>query len=635
MVFGYYSIFTAKDSSLKFDFLKKYFAIFFTAYVLLLLTKTVFYFYLEESFADFSLWEVFYAILWGYKFDFAASAVVAFLATLFDWNRKVFSIVGSFSLVGLFSLQMGDILYFHESSRHISYEITDTLTDAKGLFMTAYTQHMLLTLVALVFGVMLFYLLFKGLMRFEKSAFNKSYFLKKFLLIVLTVFFIRGMFQGIPLNPWQANQIGEGKLATLSLNAVYNVVYVLANSKKKLKPIALPKVSEEEIKKAFSELYSDELLKSQVKKLDNPNIVFLFLESWSAVNMKSYGYPKATTPFFDALLKKSVRPIAMMAGGHRTTEGLFATLTSLQNPLGRSVAKTNLQSFSYPSIIKILKEKKGYSSAFFQGSSKETSGTGSLAQDLGFTESYGKRDVISRQYKENSWGVHDFDLYDFSLERVAQMKKPFVIGINGATTHDDKIPKGIKKLHFSNENSMNGFLNAMHFADMALEKFVKDTEKKYPNTLFVLFADHCGGVRGTAFQNYLIPFALYHKDLEAKAYDVILSQRDIAPTVYDLIIGNYKADEVGFSGKSLLRDQRFFADYYSSGTLGWVEGNKALELNIATNKERCFEIVNFKNSEVKCSNDIMAFKERTLSFTEVSQRLLFSGKSKEFIKYRK
>jgi phosphoglycerol transferase MdoB-like AlkP superfamily enzyme len=605
------------------------------AYLLLFFTKIVFYFYLKEDFFELSLLEVLYATLWGYKFDFAAAAVVAFLATLFDWSKRVFTFVSAFLLLGIFALQMGDILYFHESSRHIGYEITDTLTDANSLFMTAYSQHISLTFIAMILGVILFYFFSKWLIRFEKILLNKSYLVKKLLLIVLTVFFIRGMFQGIPLNPWQANQIGESKLAILSLNAVYNVVYVLANSKKKLQALSLPKVSQEEIEKAFLELYSDKELRSSVKKLENPNIVFLFLESWSAVNMKSYGYPKTTTPFFDALLEKSVHPIAMMAGGHRTTEGLFATLTSLQNPLGRSVAKTNLQSFSYPSIIKILKEKKGYSSAFFQGSSKETSGTGSLAQDLGFTESYGKRDVLNREYKENAWGVHDFDLYDFSLERVKEMKKPFVIGINGATTHDDKIPNGIKSMHFSDDKAINGFLNAVHFADMALEKFVKETEEQYPNTLFVLFADHCGGVRGTAFQNYLIPFALYHKALEPKAYEVILSQRDIAPTVYDLVVGDYKADEVGFSGKSLLSDQRFFADYYYSGTLGWVEENKVLELNIATGKERCFEIVNFKNSEVKCSNDIMAFKQRALSFTEVSQKLLFSGKSEAFINYRK
>ncbi len=600
---------------------------------MVLLTKVIFYLYLHDEFADFTSQEAFYAMVWGYKFDFAIAGVVAFLATLFDWNKKLFALVGSLLVVSIFLLQIGDVLYYNEANRHIGYEITDTFTDASSLFMTAYGQHRLLTLSSLTLAILLFVGLYRWLVRFHKTKLRKIYVAQKLILIVLTVFFVRGMAQRIPLNPWQSNQIGEGKLANLALNSSYNVLYVLANSGKKLKKMKLPKVDKDEIIVAFRELYPKDNRKQTIPQLKKPNIIFLFLESWSAVNMKSYGYPKATTPFFDEMLKKSLHPKAMMAGGHRTTEGIFATLVSYQNPLGRSVAKSNLQGFDYSSIIKMLKQK-GYESAFFQGTSKETSGTGSLAQDLGFSKSYGKHDIKERKYSENHWGVQDVDLYNFALKKIDSMKKPFVIGINGATTHDDVLPKGIESKQFSEDKAFNRQLNALHFADMALGEFVKEVEKQYPNTLFVFFADHCGGVRGTIFQSYLIPFALYHKDLEPKSYDVVLSQRDIAPTVYDLAIGDYKKDNINFSGKSLLDDQRFFADYYHNGLLGWVEKDKILELNLATNKEKCYELRGFKNEEIECSDEIRSFKNRMLSFTEVSQSLLFEGKTDKFIEYR-
>ena len=601
---------------------------------MVLLTKVIFYFYLHEEFSSFSFQESLYAMVWGYKFDFAIAGVVAFLATLFDWSKKLFALLGSLLVVSIFLLQIGDILYYNEANRHIGYEITDTFTDASSLFMTAYGQHRLLTFSSLIMAILLFVGLYRWLLKFPKIELRKIYMAQKLILIVLTVFFVRGMAQGIPLNPWQSNQIGEGKLANLALNSSYNVLYVLANSHKKLKKMKLPAIDKDEIKVAFRELYyPEDKSKKSLPQLTQPNIVFFFLESWSAVNMKSYGYPKSTTPFFDEMLKKSVHPKAMMAGGHRTTEGIFTTLVSYQNPLGRSIAKSNLEGFDYSSIIKILKQK-GYGSAFFQGTSKETSGTGSLAQDLGFSKSYGKRDVQEKIYPENHWGVQDVDLYNFSLKQIDNMKKPFVIGINGATTHDDVLPEGFESKEFSEDRAYNKQLNALHFADMALGEFVKKIEKKYPNTLFVFFADHCGGVRGTIFQSYLIPFALYHKDLEPKNYDVMLSQRDIAPTVYDLAVGDYKKDKINFSGKSLLDDQRFFADYYHNGLLGWVEKDKILELNLATNKEKCYELKGFKNEEIECSNKVRAFKKRMLSFTEVSQSLLFEGKTDKFIEYR-
>ncbi len=618
---------------MKLDFLKKYFTIFLTVYIVVLLTKVIFYFYLHKDFLAFSVEDSFYAMIWGYKFDFAIAGVVAFLATLFDWSKKPFALVGSLLVVSIFLLQMGDILYFNEANRHIGYEITDTFTDASSLFMTAYGQHTLLTLSSLIIASFLFIGLYRWFIKFPKIELHKIYMVQKLVLIVLTVFFVRGMAQHIPLNPWQSNQIGEGKLANLALNSSYNVLYVLANSGKKLKKIKLPKVDKDEIEVAFRELYPKEKSKKAIPQLKQPNIIFFFLESWSAVNMKSYGYPKETTPFFDDMLKKSIHPKAMIASGHRTTEGIFATLVSYQNPLGRSVAKSNLQGFDYTSIIKILKQK-GYGSAFFQGTSKETSGTGSLAQDLGFSKSYGKRDVKERIYAQNHWGVQDVDLYNFAIKKIDGMKKPFVIGINGATTHDDVLPKGIEPKEFSKDRAYNRQLNALHFADMALGEFVKKLEKKYPNTLFVFFADHCGGVKGNAFENYLIPFALYHKDLKPKSYDVMLSQRDIAPTVYDLAVGDYKKDKINFSGKSLLDDQQFFADYYHNGLLGWVEKDKILELNLATNKEKCYELKEFKNKEIECSNEIHSFKKRMLSFTEVSQSLLFEGKTDKFIEYR-
>ena len=617
-----------------FNCMKNYFTTFFISYIVLIFTKLIFILYLYNYFKDINTLELFLSIFAGYKFDFATSGFIALLSSLFNFRKTLFTFGSAIFIVILLLTQLSDILYFYESSRHIGYEITDTITDMGSLFMTAYSQHTIFTILSLLFALFLFLFLLEYIYKLKVQSFNKMYFVNQFILLLITIFFVRGMTQSIPLNPWQSNKIGDTKLASIALNGTYNIIYSLANKKKQLQPLKLPNLDEETIKLSLDEIYQENdtnitfpIIKSK------PNIVFLFLESWSATLIKPYGGKYDTTPFFNQLLQKSIRPTIMIAGGHRTTEGMFAVISSWQNPLGKSVAKTQLQNFKYPSIVNEFNHI-GYNSAFFQGTSKETSGTGSFAQNLGFKQSYGKKDITKRIYEENYWGVHDVDLYNFVQEKLnSTLKEPFVIGINGATTHDNKIPKGIEKINFTTDK-INDELNALHFSDMALKGFVENVENKYPNTIFVVFADHCGGGVSSMLKNYEIPFALYSKQLILpKYYDTYLPQRDIAPSVYDLVIGNYKTSNIAFSGKSLFQDNNFFADFYHNGILGWIENHHLIQLNLTNNNLKCFDINQLDINETKCIDKSIELKNHALSFTKTSQDLLFSNKIKNFFQF--
>lgn len=617
--------------------MKNYFSIFFSAYFIILLTKFIFVFYLKNQFSDFSIYELSYAIFWGIKFDLAASAIITFIISFFDFNKKVFAIFGSSAIVMVFLTQISDILYFEESSRHVGYEIIDIIGDAQSLFMTALSQHTLLTVLSYIVAILIFIIFYKLFKNIEVTPFNKYYILKKLLIVLISIFFIRGMFQHIPLHPWQSNEIGNSQLASVALNPVYNIIYSLVQKKKKLSKLQIPGVDEKTLHTSIKQIYKHENVSVNLPIIKTkPNIVFFFSEGWSAKFMNPYGFEKITTPVYDSILKKSIHPRFMIANGRRTTEGIFATLTSYQNPLGKTIAKTQLQNYKYDSIIEEL-TKKGYQTAFFQGSSKDTSGTGSLINNLGFQQSFGKRDVIERIYEENYWGIQDTDLYNFVNKKLATKKieEPFVIGINGATTHDIITPKGYKKQRFVEEEGFNNKLNALNYADFALGEFIQDIENKYPNTIFVLFSDHCNGTIKGNMENYMIPFAIYSKKLiKAKSYDVVLSQRDIAPTIYDLVLGESKKDMDNFTGKSLISNQNFHTDYFRNGILGWIENNDVIEVNITTNDLNCFTLNDLEREKINCLAKHKNMKQRALSFTKLSQKLLFEGKTQEFNKYK-
>jgi phosphoglycerol transferase MdoB-like AlkP superfamily enzyme len=577
--------------------------------------------------------QILYAIFWGYKFDLAVSGAVALMVTFFDFHKKTFLYVFALALTGLFLFQMSDIMYFEDSSRHIGYEIFSALHDSKGLMATALTQHAMLVSFSLIGALVLFALIIRVGLHTHMSL-SKTYALEKFFMIAITIFFVRGMFQHIPLHPWQANNVGDERAAAIALNGAYNTLYVLANANKQVEQVTLPQIEGmPHYKEIVKEMYESES-KNFTPNLavEKPNIVFVLSESWTAEYMKSYGYEHATTPFFDSLLQQSVRPKVMIANGHRTTEGIFATFASYQNPLGKSIAKSQLQNFSYNSVIKILRDK-GYSSAFFQGSAKDTSGTGSLATDLGFEQSYGKSNIKDRIYDENGWGVHDTDLFNFVHATVnTKLQEPFVIGINGASTHDSVLPTGFEEKYFVADTRINQILNTLHYSDFALQEFVTRLEKEYPNTLFVIMADHCSGIASGSLENYMIPFLIYSKKLlEPQYYDVVVSQRDVAPTLLTLLkIDTHKS----FTGKSMFLENRFFADYFHNGILGWIEEDRGIEVDLSANTLACYTLKDsLKQEKEVCSTTYTQMHQRALSFTRYSQELLFAGKTQDFFSY--
>ncbi|MDP8171255.1 hypothetical protein QJU96_08145 [Pasteurella skyensis] len=266
--------------------IKNYFTVFFICVFISIFAKLIFAFY---GFADIEITEKLYAVFYGYKFDFAVSAIIAFLTLFFDFNKKLLLGVVLLLMLLLFGFLMGDIMYFNDTSRHISYEIKDAVAEAQGLLGITLRKYLELFILGLIssaiFGVVFFKLLNKNL---SAVKFTKSYLPVKLLLIAVSVFFVRGMVQHIPLNPSHAYKIGNPKLAMLSLNGAYNVIY--QNIKNKGDIEMTPKYQVYNEAQSIKSLYMNNSKGVEYQKeLEHPNIVLLFLESWGASFLKDYG----------------------------------------------------------------------------------------------------------------------------------------------------------------------------------------------------------------------------------------------------------------------------------------------------------------------------------------------------------
>ena len=614
-----------------------------------LIERIIFAIYHNHLLSPFSITEITYTLIWGIRFDLALSGFFGIISVFITYpTERLFKIPIHSTIKYLayifascvFFIQAADIIYFADSARHLGYEITDTFIDATSLLATAWTiykapflVHIFLYPILLVIISKLFkkqketYPLLTG---FKKIHIELNY----FVLIIVFLIMGRGGLQSIPIEPLHAQEISNSAKASIALNGAYNTLFFLVK-KDSIKHVEIKASDDLDLSAVIKELYLKNS-KYEIKQYDwNPNIIYIFLESWPSMYMQSYGYEKVTTPFFDTLRKKSLTSQEMIAGGHRTTEGMFSSLCSAQNPLGQTVAQSQLQDYPYHCLPHILRNA-GYKTFFFQGSNKNTSGTGAFAQSLGFTESFGKADISKRTFEENYWGVYDQDLYEFAYKKLLNTKTPFLIGINTNTTHDVVLPKNIVP-QFKLSNSEPKIINSLNFADKALENFFNKIEnnEEIKDVLWVIVADHTAGLKSSRLNNYRVPFLIYHKTkIPPQLVKRVASQRDIAPTI--LSITNKRIPDF-YTGKPLNHSDNppYFADYYHSGTLGWIENDILVEIQLnQPDNISCYKYIDDKlqKNNVKCSEDANILKNHAIAFTKKSQNLLFSGNLQNWLK---
>ena len=613
-----------------------------------LIFRVGFSFYHHDIFHELSSSDWFHAIFWGLRFDFAVAAILTFFPLLLlSLIARVYKPALRWNwlfLPGLtlqIVLSAADIMYFADAGRHLGYEIRDTMNDFGSIAAMGFDKYISIAIPSVAAIVIANGLLLKLLATpfqgYDLESNNSSNLLPtKFIqrevplliLLLVSAVFVRGGITDLPLNPAFRFKLGDPLKADIALNGAYSGIYYMIRSKGKVDRLALPPVESAQLNQTIEALHPNPVTLNM--DLTPTNVIVILLESWPAAYMQSYGYAEPVTPNFDKYFQQGIRTEGLIANGHRTTEGIFATFCSSQNPLDNTIAKSQLQSYSYGCLPQLLKEQ-GWSTAFFQGSNKETSGTGSFAQSLGFTESYGKADIKERKYEENDWGVFDPDLYGFVLKHIEQQKEPFLLGINTNTTHDDCLPEGIED-KFGLDTDEERRKSVLHFADDSLAEFIETVKATVKSpTLFVLLADHTAGTMSSRLTHFYLPFLIFstEQDFPSKKINALASQRDIAPTILDLLNGSAP----WFTGHSLLQEQTtYYADYFTGGTLGWIENEKLVEQHINSGKLTCYNWRDNFNLQQKrlCDAEDQLQAQRGLSFTSYSQNLIFSGKTQDY-----
>lgn len=570
--------------------------------------------------------------LYGWHFDLAIASFFYCLlygsSVMFGFKEKTFARLNMLFLFVYAVLVTTDAIYAKESGRHISYEVYNLLTiqGTLGGLLKEYFLQLLFAFLAASFAGKFFTPRYTPV----KGWFRRSF--AVLFVLIISVVFARG-FEGIPQDPsWAYRSGGGSKGATLSLNGAYGIVWAAFAGKKSSKEnIDVPgNIKTAEI---FEKWKSQRGIQKPFANFDG-NIVIVFMEGWPGVYVDKKVGEDYVLPFFSALRKDALSVDLMLAGGHRTTEGLFATLCSLPNPPGKSIMFTEIENKDFSCFPQFL-GKKGYSSAFFQGSDQFTSGVGLLVLKTGFQESFGKREIPNwKNIEQNTWGVFDQELYKFVESRMDQMTEPMLIGINTNTTHDLALPKGVRPV-FGEENQSSLHLSVTHHADKELRGFYEALKKRKwkKDWILVLLSDHTSFAANGIFEHYSIPFLMKYHSADGtpktppfveKHLEGAFTQNDVGATLADLT-GN---EAPTFLGRSLLHPQDFSegSSIFHLGQSVWFEGPWAVVFNIRDyGHQRCYKWKNdmLFHYQLPCPENGEDMYLRGLSYIKESQELLF------------
>ena len=173
-----------------------------------------------------------------------------------------------------------------------------------------------------------------------------------------------------------------------------------------------------------------------------------------------------------------------------------------------------------------------------------------------------------------TWGVPDHVMFDHALLHCNQAatKGPFFAAIMTCSDHAPyAIPQDIPFHPRSSE--MNKQI--VEYADWALGRFMRMARRQpwYPNTLFVLIADH-GGVWGT--NRYDMPLTYHHipiifhnpAHLSPQRLDRLAMQVDLGPTLLAMLPIQW--DNTTF-GLNLLSQPRPYAYFCNDDKIGVID----------------------------------------------------------------
>ena len=536
-----------------------------------------------------------WAFFMGWRFDTIAVAyclIIPFLLLVLSlWLKRfekqiisLVTIVASVLFSVSFMVASADIPYFKYYDTRVNISIFQWFDSGfTSLFVILQEPSYLLSLfLYLVFSVVFFIALIKIKNKVlinnsnQKKDQHSTWKIGVMMLMMLTLFFhgFKANFKS-PLRVDDAMRTKYSYINQLSLNPLFSLVKSYFLNKK-------TSFMEDELAIQNTRRYlniNDTCYNSPIARFvrndsvaKKPNVVIIFLESMSTMNMQYFGNKDNLTPFLDGLVKESMFFENIYSTGIHTHNAIFSTLWSYPSlSRVRQMCANNINKFTgLPGFMKSY----GYKNFFFATHDKEFDNIFDFLLKNDFDT------IISRENYPDSLVVNAFGIPDHvMLQRgIKVMNESYSKGerfFMTFLTNSNHLPYTLPtKIPFvPKSKSMDNKM--IEYSDWAISDFFSKAKNQpwFDNTLFVIFGDH-GQIR--YFNAYDVPLSYNHIPLFFYAPKIIKQpmiiskfggQCDIFPTVMGLLGYSYINNTPGID---LIKEKRpyiFFTTDYKIGCI--------------------------------------------------------------------
>lgn len=388
----------------------------------------------------------------------------------------------------------------------------------------------------------------------------------------LTIVGIRGGTQLMPIGVRNAVGITENRFVPLIVNTPFSIIS--SWNSRQLEPVSfMPDGTAEQLIPTQKQYASGAFRRK--------NVVVIVLESFSK-EFTGIGGMKSYTPFLDSLMQHSLVCMNAFANGYHSAEGIPAIFAGVPS-LGDEPFTTSPYGINEISALPRLLQRQGYQSSFYHGGTNGTMAFDIFARNARFGRYVGRTEYNNEKDFDSDWGIWDEPFLQFAATDIgSSMKEPFMAGIFTLSSHHPYlIPKQYKGKFPSGKLAI---YESIGYTDYSLRRFFETAAKQswYPNTLFVLVADHCSALSDNLYYNvhqgrFAIPMIFYAPgDSSLKGrIDSLTQQIDILPSVLDYLSF---PDRFFAFGNSIFRQHSpRWAVQKIDGHLCWTMGDYVLQ----------------------------------------------------------
>ncbi|MEO8796223.1 MAG: sulfatase-like hydrolase/transferase [Daejeonella sp.] len=406
--------------------------------------------------------------------------------------------------------------------------------------------------------------------------------------LAITFLFIRGGLGTSPINQSMAYFSDKTFLNHSAINTEWNLVHDILNNRY-VNDNPYKYFPKDSAKKLVAELYKTPTEKTeQILKTQNPNVVFIILESFTADLVERLGGEKGIAPRMEKLIDQSLFFDHIYASGDRTDKGIIAVLSAFPAQATRSIMKINEKQEKLPSISEVL-AKNGYHTSFYYGGESEFFNIKSFVLTHGFQKLVDIKDFQSSDL--SSWGAYDHKVFQKNAAELGDQKQPFFSTIMTLSNHEPFQLPG--KPHFPGESMSDKFRSTAYYTDESLGNYLESVKNKpwYKNTLFVIVADHGHRLPKNLYENYnparfRIPLLFFGEVLKdeyrGKTISKVGNQTDIAATLLAQL--NVSSKQFSWSQDLLNPETKGFSFFDWDNGFGFAKDDQVVSVDNISKK---------------------------------------------------